>query len=47
MKLKLEQESEQDKMNAEIEYDVNGTRDNNVNIKNRITETDQNRSDAI
>ena len=47
MRRLIESDSDQDKVNAEIQMDVNGLRDGNVGIKHRITETDGSRADAI
>ena len=43
----LDHGDDQDKINAEIQLDVNGTRDTNIDIKRRIGETDGARGDAI
>ena len=43
----LDDGDDKDKINAEIQLDVNGVRDTNVDMKRRITETDGNRGDAI
>ena len=47
MRRLIESDSDKDKVNAEIQMDVNGLRDGNVGIKHRITETDGSRADAI
>ena len=43
----IDQEDSTDKMNNNLQVDVMGHRDNNIDCKNRITSTDQQRTDAI
>ena len=40
-------EDDADKMNNDLQYSVNGQRDNNINMKQAISDTDQTRTDAI
>ena len=47
MQCMLNSDHNKDKVNAGIQMDVNGTRDTNVDMKKRITETDETRSNAI
>jgi len=47
MQSKLHNEDNADQMNNEMQLDVNGQRDNNVNIKRTIHDTDMTRNDAI
>ena len=45
--MKLNGEDGHDKINNDLQVDVNGTRDTNINFKRQITETDGTRTDAI
>lgn len=47
MQDKLNMEDEADMMNNGLQVDVNGQRDNNVGIKQAISDTDMMRTDAI
>lgn len=43
MQQKLREEDNADKLNNGVQYDVNGQRDNNVNVKRSIADTDYTR----
>ena len=43
----LSGEDDTDKINNELQIDVIGTRDNNVNVKRQITDSDAARANAI
>ena len=43
----LNAEDEADRRNNDFQLDLNGQRDNNVNVKRNIAETDVHRTDAI
>ena len=47
MQRMISSEDEQDKINNDIQVDVSGTRETNMDIKSRIGATDQARGDAI
>lgn len=45
--MKLNAEDSHDKINNDLQVDVNGTRDTNIGFKRQINETDITRNDAI
>lgn len=47
MQHKLNSEDQADKMNNDLQLSVNGERDGNVDVKQKIAETDYARTDAI
>ena len=47
LQVKLNAEDSHDKINNDLQVDVNGTRDNNIGFKRQINETDITRNDAI
>ena len=47
LQVKLNAEDSHDKINNDLQVDVNGTRDTNIGFKRQINETDITRSDAI
>ena len=47
LQVKLNAEDSHDKINNDLQVDVNGTRDTNIGFKRQINETDITRNDAI
>lgn len=47
LQVKLNAEDSHDKINNDLQMDVNGTRDTNIGFKRQINETDITRNDAI